>query len=226
MTPLRNREGQPVGFLNILRDNTRVQAEGERRALMLSEMSHRVKNALATVQAVALGTLRQAEVPMEVRRTLTDRIVALAQSHDLLAGEQCEGMPLAQVIERVLSPYGGSDRAVLSGADIRLPANTVEMLGLAFHELATNAAKHGALSVSRGRVEITWTTRRASKVSVLLEIVWREHDGPPVVPPTRRGFGSRLLERGIPHDFGGTATLDFYPEGLECRISLPVTSAR
>jgi hypothetical protein len=131
MTPLRNREGQPVGFLNILRDNTRVQAEGERRALMLSEMSHRVKNALATVQAVALGTLRQAEVPMEVRRTLTDRIVALAQSHDLLAGEQCEGVPLAQVIERVLSPYGGSDRAVLSGADIRLPANTVEMLGLA-----------------------------------------------------------------------------------------------
>lgn len=159
-----------------------------------------------------------------MRRTLTDRIVALAQSHDLLAEEQGKGVPLAQIIERVISPYARHDRVVLSGKPVRLPANTVEMLGLAFHELATNAAKHGALSGRKGRVEITWTTRCASKASYLLEIIWRERGGPPVVAPTRRGFGSRLLERGIPHDFGGTVTLHFHPEGLECRIGLPVAS--
>jgi len=224
MTPLRDGDGQPVGFVNILRDNTSVQAEEERRALMLAEMGHRVKNALATVQAVALGTLRQAEVPVDVRRTFTDRIVALAQSHDLLAGEHSDGVPLARVIERAVSPYGGSDRVASSGALVRLPVNAVEMLGLAFHELATNAAKHGALSVPEGRVEIDWTLRRAQNGSHLLEIVWREHDGPPALPPARRGFGRRLLERGIPHDLGGTVTLHFRPEGLECQICLPVAA--
>lgn len=224
MTPLHDADGKVAGFLNILRDNTRVRAEEERRALMLAEMGHRVKNALTTVQAVALETLRRAEVPADVQTAFTDRIVALAQSHDLLLGEHCDGVPLMRVIERAVLPYGGADRTVLSGAPVRLPANTVEMLSLAFHELATNAAKHGALSVPQGRVEVCWTTRRVQNGPHLLEIVWHEHDGPVVVPPASRGFGSRLLERGLPYEFDGAVTLHFRPEGLECRISLPVAT--
>jgi two-component sensor histidine kinase len=109
-----------------------------------------------------------------------------------------------------------------SGPAVRLAADIIEMLNLAFHELATNAAKHGALSVPEGRVEVSWTLRRTGKGTRLVEIGWRERGGPPVTPPKRRGFGSRLLERGLAQKVGGTVTLDFRPEGLECRIGLPI----
>ncbi len=106
---------------------------------------------------------------------------------------------------------------------MKLAPNAVVTLGLAFHELATNAAKYGALCVPEGGVEVTWTLRRSKKKAPLVEIVWREHGGPPVRPPQRRGFGSRLLERGLAQEFGGTVQLDFAPEGVQCHICLPLT---
>jgi two-component sensor histidine kinase len=99
----------------------------------------------------------------------------------------------------------------------------VEELGLAFHELATNATKYGAWSVPEGRAEIHWSLRRARRGSAIVDIVWRERGGPPVAPPTSRGFGSRLLERGLARSFGGSVSLDFRPQGVECHICLPVT---
>jgi two-component sensor histidine kinase len=104
-------------------------------------------------------------------------------------------------------------------------ASTVEMLNLALHELATNAVKYGALSAPEGRVEVSWTLRQTGKGKRLVEIDWRERDGPPVTPPKRQGFGSRLLERGLAQRVGGTVKLDFRPAGLECRICLPVAAA-
>jgi PAS domain S-box-containing protein len=225
MMPLLDGDGQPEGFLNVFRDNTETRAEEERRALLLAEMGHRVKNTLATVQSVAMQTLHRAGVPSEVQMAFTDRLIALARSHDLLLRGGWEGALLADVVERALSPYGGPGRAQLGGPPVMLPPNAVEMLGLAFHELATNAAKHGALSVPKGRVEVRWSLRRARSGTRLVDIVWREQDGPPVVPPTSRGFGSRLLERGLTHDFGSSVKLDFRPEGLECRLCLPVAPA-
>jgi PAS domain S-box-containing protein len=222
MMPLLDGDGQPEGFLNILRDNSEVRAGEERRALLLAEMGHRVKNSLAAVQAVALQTLHRAGVPPDVQAAFTDRLIALARSHDLLMRGGWDGAPLAEVVERALSAYGGPGRAQLGGPPVRLPANAVEMLGLAFHELATNAAKYGALSVPAGQLDVRWSLRRARSGTRLVAIAWRERGGPPVVPPTSRGFGSRLLERGLTHDFGGTVKLDFRPEGLECHISLPV----
>jgi PAS domain S-box-containing protein len=224
MLPLLGEDGQPEGFLNVFRDNSEVRAKEERRALLLAEMGHRVKNALATVQSVASQTLRRAGVPQQVQSAFTDRLLALARCHDLLLRGNWNGAPLADVVERALSPYGGADRAQLDGPPVLLPTNAVEILGLGFHELATNAAKHGALSVPDGQVEVRWSLRRTKSSTRLVEIVWREHGGPPVVPPASRGFGSRLLERGLTHDFGGTVKLDFRPEGLECRICLPVAS--
>ncbi|HEY8613603.1 MAG TPA: sensor histidine kinase [Roseomonas sp.] len=181
-----------------------------------------MKNTLATVQSVAMQTLHRAGVPPDVQTAFTNRLIALARSHDLLLRGGWEGALLAEVVERALSPYGGPGRAQLGGPPVMLPANAVEMLGLAFHELATNAAKYGALSVPEGQVDVRWSLRRAKSGTRLVDIVWREQGGPPVVPPASRGFGSRLLERGLTHDFGGTVKLDFRPEGLECRICMPV----
>jgi PAS domain S-box-containing protein len=222
MLPLLDGNGQPEGFLNVMRDNSAVRAEEERRALLMAEMGHRVKNTLAAVQAVASRTLRRAGVPPDVQEAFTDRLIALARSHDLLMRGGWEGAPLADVLERALSPYGGTERARLEGPPVRLMANAVEMLGLAFHEMATNAAKYGALSVPEGLVAVRWSLRRIKSGSRLVDIVWSERGGPPVLPPARRGFGSGLLERGLTHDLGGSVKLDFRPEGLECRICLPI----
>ena len=241
MLPLLDGNGQPDGFLNILRDNSAVRAAEERRALLLAEMGHRVKNTLATVQSIAMQTLHDARVPEDVKSTFTGRLIALAHSHNLLIRGGWEGALLPEVVARALSPYGGSrggpgdgrgdglgistSRVRAGGPPVRLPTNAVEMLGLAFHELATNAAKYGALSVPEGRIEVQWSLARARSGTRLVEIVWRELGGPPVVPPARRGFGSRLLERGLTHDLGSTVKLDFRPEGLECHICLPVAPA-
>jgi PAS domain S-box-containing protein len=224
MMPLLNENGQPEGFLNILRDNTVLQAEEERRALVLAEMGHRMKNVLATVQAVASQTLRNAGVPEALQETLEHRLVALARSHDLLTRGGWAGASLTDIVQRALSPYGGDSRLTVRGLPVWLETEAVEMLNLAFHELATNAAKHGALSVPEGRVGVSWTLRRTDRGMPLVEIDWRERGGPPVMPPKRQGFGSRLLEHGLVQKFGGTVTLDFGPEGLECRICLPVST--
>jgi PAS domain S-box-containing protein len=225
MMPLLNADGQPEGFLNVLRDNTAIRTEEERQALLLAEMGHRVKNVLATAQAVAAQTLRHSGVPAAVQETLVRRLMALAGSHDLLVRSGWEGAALTEVVERALSPYNESGRVAAGGPAVRLGAGTVEMLNLALHELATNAAKHGALSVPEGRVEVAWTLRRTGKGTRIVEIDWRERGGPPVRPPKRQGFGSRLLERGLAQKFGGTVKLNFRPVGLECRICLPITLA-
>ena len=221
MMPLLDRDGNAEGFLNVFRDGTATRAEDERRKLLLAEMGHRVKNTLATVQAVASQTPRRAGVPREVGETFAARLIALARSHDLLIRGDWKGAWLAEIAERALLPYGGSDQATPSGPPVYLPASIVEMLGLAFHELATNAAKQGALSVPDGRIEIRWDLLPTKCGPGQVEIVWIERGGPPVTVPADRGFGSRLLEQGLMQSFGGAAKLAFLPEGLECRISLP-----
>lgn len=223
MMPLTDGDGRVEGFLNVFRDDTAGRTEEERRALRLAEMGHRVKNVLATVQAVAGQTLHRAGVSPEVRDVLTARLIALARSHELLTSGDGDGAPLAEVVERALLPYGDAERVTLEGPPVRLPASAVEMLGLAFHELATNAAKYGALSVPEGGVAVRWSLRKGKGGSRFVDILWREHGGPPVIPPPSRGFGSRLLERGLVHDLGGTVKLGFHPEGVECHICLPIS---
>ena len=222
MMPVLGDDGQPEGFLNILRDNTAVRAAEERRALMMGEMAHRVRNTLVTAKAIAEQTLRRAGVPQDVQKALSDRLMALSHAHETLLRGTGEGAPLAEVVERALSPHGGPGRSRLSGPPVQLPANAVEMLGLAFHELATNAAKHGALTAPEGEVEVSWTLGKGRTGSRIVDIVWCERGGPPVAPPAERGFGTRLLEQGLTHDFGGTVRLDFHADGLECRIAVPI----
>lgn len=217
--------GRPDGFLNLLRDHTEAHAEAERRALLVAEAGHRIKNLLAAVQAVAAQTLRQAGVPMVVQRALEQRLLALADAQTLLVGEGGDGAPLAALVQRALAPYDGPGRVAMDGPPLRLPAPLVQMLHLALHELATNAAKHGALSVPAGSVEVAWHLQQAADGARHLAILWRERGGPPLQRPWRRGFGSQLLERELAPRLEGTVTLDYRPEGLECRIRLPFRAA-
>lgn len=155
----------------------------------------------------------------------TDRLIVLARSHELLVRSDWEGAPLVEILERTLSPLW---RRLPRAAGRPAGEAACECRGaarLAFHELATNAAKYGALSVAEGHGEVLWSLRRLKSSVRLVEIIWRESGGPPAVPLASRGFGSRLLEQGLANDFGSTVKLDFHPDGLECHICLPVAPA-
>ena len=221
MMALLDSEGNPEGFLNILRDRTEARAEVERRELLMAEMNHRIKNTFSTVQAVASQTGRHARTVSDFLATFGARLMALARSHETLIRGGWEDAPLREVVEGALAAYGEEPgRITVEGMGVMLAANLVVSVSLAFHELATNAVKHGSLSVPDGRVDVTWKVVSAARVGRRVEIIWRESGGPPVRPPEHRGFGSQLLERGM-HS-GGTVRLDYRPEGLECRVSLPL----
>jgi two-component sensor histidine kinase len=194
---------------------------GERQQkLLLDELNHRVKNTLATVQAIAEQTLRTNSDPADFRRAFEARLMALSATHNLLTATNWRSADLRQVAQLEFQPYG-RERYRLAGPSVSLsPAQTLA-LGMLFHELATNAAKHGALSGGDGEVKVTWRVEPTGDGRELI-VDWREQGGPPVTPPARAGFGSRLIERSLRGQLGGDAGLTFAPEGLRCRIRLPL----
>ena len=221
MMPLLDANKQPRGFLNILRDRTQVQAAEERRELQMAEMSHRINNTFAMVQAVAMQTRQHTQTAAEFASVFGARLGVLARSNDVLTRADWHDAPLRDVIDSALAAHGGEPgRITIDGPPVLLGASLAVTVSLSFHELATNAVKYGALSVPAGRVEVSWTTSQTRKGAGRVDILWREHGGPTVQPPSRRGFGSHLLEKGIPA--GGTMKLDFQPRGLECRMCLPL----
>ncbi len=223
MMPLLDADGHTRGFLNILRDRTEVQAEAERRDLLMAEMNHRMKNTLAMVQGVAALTHRHTDTAAEFQAAFGARLMVLARSNDVLTRTDWHDAPLRDVVGSALDAYAGEpDRIGIEGPPVLLPVSLAVTVSLSFHELVTNAVKYGALSVPAGRVDVAWTVSKIRKGGSKVDIVWRERGGPVVAPPQRRGFGSQLLEKGMPS--GGTVRLDFQPEGLECRICLPLSS--
>ena len=218
LAPVR-QGGELAGFLAILRDRTAERAERERQALLLGEMNHRVKNAFALASAVARQTSQSATTPTEFQAGFDARLQAMARGNEVLQRTDWAETPLTEVLDGALAAFGlGSGRITAEGPATRVPAGLVLMLGLALHELATNAVKHGALSKPDGLVRLTWTLDAGR-----MALVWREQDGPAVMPPARRGFGSRLLEAGLaPH---ARVDLAFHADGLECRIVAPVPQA-
>lgn len=189
--------------------------------LLINELNHRVKNTLATVQSIVAQTLRSGGAPLSTRDTLTARIVALSKAHDVLTDEQWSGADLAQIATQAAQPFRmgpGDERIRLCGPDVRVPPKTAIAVALALHELATNAVKYGALSTAEGRVAFTWDLTRREDEPDELVAVWQEHDGPPVTPPTRAGFGTRLIERGLAADLNGEVTIAYPGEGVVCTI--------
>lgn len=219
-------DGRPVRFAGVSLDITARKASEEHQRLLLDELNHRVKNTLATVQSLALQTRQTIAHPSMFNDTFLARIYALAGAHDLLTEASWEGASLAEVIHRTLKvhqPAGQTDRFLVSGPTMRLGPNAAVTLNMAFHELATNAVKYGALSNGTGLVSVLWSAD-ADAALPALELEWRETGGPPVAEPIRRGCGSRLIERGLPRELDGECRLVFRPEGLICRLRLPLSA--
>lgn len=189
--------------------------------LLLDELNHRVKNTLATVQAIAMQTLRGAD--MAHRDTFIGRLFALSGQHDLLTQDNWEGANLRDVVRRALKPYEETQgsRCKVEGPDIRLAPKRALALGMTFHELATNAAKHGALSTGTGEVRVSWEIDRD-----LLKLRWQETGGPRVSSPERRGFGRRLIERGLSHELSAQVHLQFPPAGVICEWEMSLQKPR
>jgi len=221
VSPVKDASGVIVGASKIARDITERKRADEQRQLLINELNHRVKNTLATVQSLVMQTLRNTERSADARSLIDARLTALARAHDLLTAENWEGAYLREVVERALMAFTAGARVEVGGPVVRLTPKQALALSIALHELATNAAKYGALSNEAGRVALKWELR-GEMGNQVLHLNWRESGGPSVSPPTRVGFGSRLIERNLAYELGGEARIDYLPEGVEANISTPV----
>jgi PAS domain S-box-containing protein len=211
-------------FTGLIRDITeRKQAEAHRNLLM-AELSHRVKNTLATIISIAQRSFQDVVSLDDARAGFEGRVRALAQTHNRLAETSWSGADLRDVASDEIEPYrrGEAGDIAVSGPALRLNPKSAIILGMAFHELATNAAKHGALSVAKGRVDVSW---EVTAPGGQLMISWAESGGPPVRPPQRQGFGRFLLERGVAMELQGKVQLAFDAGGLRCVIACPAAAA-
>jgi len=193
----------------------RKEAESRLRLLM-REVDHRAKNALAVVQSIVL--LSRTEDPEEFANAVEGRVTAMARAHSLLAASRWSGADLATLAQEELSAFTQDRRFTITGPPVAIAPEAVQSFSMVLHELVTNAAKYGALSVADGRVAVSW---RVDNASGLLRVEWMESGGPTVTPPTRQGFGSILLEQTILGQMHGELALEWPPEGLCCRIALP-----
>lgn len=225
---VRDADGRLLYVVRVVQDVTDRKAAEQRQKLLIDELNHRVKNTLATVQSLAAQTARGAHDPQAFRDRFEGRLIALSKAHDQLTIHHWESADLREILSGTFAPYAGAvpERVVLRGEDIVLRPRAVLTLAMAMHELATNAAKYGALSAAGGRIEIRWAPGRDANSNPVLRIDWIEQGGPPVVKPQQRGFGSRLIEGSIAAELGGSARLDYAPEGLRCEIVLPLAAAR
>jgi two-component system CheB/CheR fusion protein len=205
------------------RDITERKQWEQQQRLLLRELNHRVKNTLAVVQAIAHQTLRAAATNKDFVKSFEGRVAALASAHDLLVESNWKGADLASLVKEQLKPYISDDpsRAEIKGPSVLLPRGLASPFGFLIYELATNAAKYGALSALTGRISINWSVVADGNPTPLLKFVWGESGGPRVKPPTTRGFGSVLIEQGIPQ---ARVQREFKPKGLVCTVEVPLLS--
>jgi PAS domain S-box-containing protein len=219
ISPIRDAEGRVVGASKIARDITDRKRAEQQQQLLVGEIKHRIKNTLATVQAIARQTLQGA--PAEEREAFIARLMALANAHDLLTLERWNRAALREVVDRALKPFEAKHSArflVRGPEDAWLDAQRASLLTMALHELATNAVKYGSLSNGYGIVRLTWELLDEGDAQKV-KLFWRELGGPLVLPPERKGFGSFLIERAL-QGGGGQSRLDFNPNGLVCSLEI------
>ncbi len=217
--PIRDDAGAVVGIFVQGHDITENVLAAQRQKLMIDELNHRVKNTLATVQSIAIQTARSNTDPASFAETFQSRIMALSHTHNLLTQSHWEGADLRAILEHETEAYGPT-RISLNGPPVSLEPAVVLSLGMIFHELATNAAKYGALHTPDGRILIDWGL--ADQRDRKLKLSWREIGGPKVTAPQRRGFGSRLIERNIRHDLAGEIDLVYAAGGLIAELTVPL----
>jgi PAS domain S-box-containing protein len=219
-----DRHDVPIRAVGVVIDITDAKRSEEQRTLLIRELNHRVKNTLAVVQALAFQSLPKEGPASQSRDVFLARLGALAQAHDLLSAGEWHHLDIRDLVSIAAAPYrlpDGSSPFAIAGPSVHLGPQLGLSLVMVFQELATNAAKYGSLSEAGGSVTVSWEVEEAGPESVLL-MTWVEAGGPPVAPPTRRGFGSRLIERTLAHE-GGGSELDYHPQGLRCSIRLKLT---
>ena len=223
---LHDTDGTSVGLHVVGRDVTERKRSDERQQLLINELNHRVKNTLAIVQALAHQSFKGERASEEEKAAFAARLATLASAHNLLTRESWEPVGLEQVIETTVEAVCGNDtgRHRAEGPPVILPPQSAVSLAMAIHELCTNAVEYGALSSPNGRITTRWRIEgREGKERLHLE--WIEQGGPPVAPPTRKGFGTRMIERALAADLDAAVQLDFRPEGLVCRVDAPLPEA-
>ncbi len=220
--PIRDADGAVAGLVGVSIEITEQKRVEARLRLMVDELNHRVKNTLGIVQAIVVKTLDGSDPA--TRQVLVSRLVGLAAVHDLLTREKWEGVHLDDLVAVVLAPYGGvtDPRFHIHGPELRLSPKAAQTMSMGLHELATNALKHGAMSKAEGSITIDWLI--TGEDAPRLRLTWAEQGGPAVKPPSRQGFGSWLMQRGLPNDLAGTVQLNFEnPAGLVCVIEAPLS---
>lgn len=211
-----DEHGRLIWLSGVTADITDRKRAEERQILLAEEVDHRARNVVAVVQSIM--RLTRAESIDAYISALDGRIGALSNAHRLLASSRWEGADLNRLVEEEFAPYraGGNERVSTRGPIVLLPPATAQTIALALHELATNAAKYGALSNELGRVDLSWRTEPGK-----LELIWVETGGPEITPPTRRGYGSRAIVAGIERQLGGIVDFDWQAGGLRCTLTLP-----
>jgi len=221
-TPIHDDAGKLIGAVNMLVDITDRKRAEEQQGLLVRELHHRVKNTLATVQAIMGSTARSVDNIEDFKTAIFGRIQSLAKTHLLLA-DDVKAVDFADILRSELDVFdsGIGGRITLQGPEVALTSQIAVSLGMAIHELTTNAAKHGALSVYGGKVEVTWSvTIDATRRTLTFD--WVESGGPPVKEPTREGFGSRLLDFVLPGQIQARTRIEYAPEGVRVHCSLPL----
>jgi two-component system CheB/CheR fusion protein len=223
ISPVREGEGRIVGASVIARDISERNAADRHAALLLGELDHRVKNILTIVSAVVAQTLALKLPPAEFAAEVDGRIKAIANAHSLLTQTRHGTVSLRDVIDTELAPYrSAADNIAIDGTVVDLPPRAGMALALAIHELTSNAVKYGALSTPAGRLAVTWSTHDDGAGAVLT-FDWTETGGPPVITPTRRGFGTTLIERALEYELDAVVIRAFTPGGVRCTVTLPLT---
>lgn len=222
MDPLRDISGAIVGLTTSSVDITERKAAESHLRMLMHELTHRSKNLLAVIQAMAHQTGRQAGSVSRFLDRFGERLQALAKSHDILVQEDWHGASLIELVRSQLGHYLDQSGSQISirGPSLQLKPEGAQALGLALHELATNASKYGALSVTAGRVSVEWKRIPTSKGGGL-ELIWEEKGGPKVEPPKTRGFGTLVIERNLARSMDAEVKLEFNPDGVMCRVQIP-----
>jgi PAS domain S-box-containing protein len=226
--PIIGFDGSLAGAVLIFRDVTERRRTAQRQTMLVGELNHRVKNALAIVQSLVQASLRQAtsRAAQAMAQTLAERLQALHRAHDLLLESQWSGASLKAMVERELEPYRreGGPKILIKGPDVLLPPQCTSILAMTLHELATNAVKYGALSSNTGQLGINWKTARGNR----LLLTWEERAASMVPVPARRssGFGMQLIDKGIRHNLGGDTKVEFKPTGLYVELNVPLEPSR